>query len=361
MTSDLERPMQFGLYAPLPHVSVGAKRINRSVAGARSPLPPGAVDPAYELAREVLVEADRAGFDIILFAERHLGADLEAWILGSAIAALTERIRAMVAVHPGLWHPELIAKMAASLDRIAKGRMAINLVTGWNVEEQTMYGGDLLLHSDDRYVRAEEFAEVLRGMWCETPFSYAGKFYPVDKATLLLKPATAQPPEIFTASRSSRGLDMVARIGDWWFVDFDKTSANPKEFMHNTARAMDDMRERAARFGRTVRFALNPFIALGDSEADAVARAERLLTPDEPDADVRKMMQRVGPAMKAGCIGRPDDVRAQLAAYHEIGIELFLLKFVPSVEEVRAICDDIIAPLRAPASRPLADATARAG
>ena len=154
--------MQFGLYAPVPHVTVGSSAIARSVAGAAAPLPDGALDPAYELARDVLLEADRTGFDIILFAERHLGADLEAWVLGCAISALTTRIRSMVAVHPGLWHPELLAKMASSLDRITRGRMAINLVTGWNVEEHTMFGGDVLPETDDRYVRAEEFVEVLR-------------------------------------------------------------------------------------------------------------------------------------------------------------------------------------------------------
>ena len=338
--------MQFGLYAPVPHVTVGSSAIARSVAGAAAPLPDGALDPAYELARDVLLEADRTGFDIILFAERHLGADLEAWVLGCAISALTTRIRSMVAVHPGLWHPELIAKMASSLDRITRGRMAINLVTGWNVEEHTMFGGDVLPETDDRYVRAEEFVEVLRGMWRETPFSHEGRFYPVDRAQLLLKPAVRTMPEIFTASRSSRGLDMVARVGDWWFVDFDKTSQNADEYFANVRRAVDDMRARAAKAGRTVRFALNPFIAFGDGEADAIARTERLLTPDEPDADVRKMVQRIGPAMKGGCIGRPEDVRRRIEAYHEIGIDLFLFKFPPSVEEVRAIAQHVIVPLR---------------
>ena len=78
----------------------------------------------------------------------------------------------------------------------------------------------------------------------------------------------------------------------------------------------------------------------------AMERAKRLLTPDEPDADMRKMMQRVGPAMKSGCIGRPEKVREQLTKYLDMGIELFLLKFVPTVEEVQAIRDEIIAPLR---------------
>jgi hypothetical protein len=115
--------MQFGLYAPVPHVTVGSPEIDASVRGALSPLPPGVADPAYELTHDVLRAADRVGFDIVLFAERHLGADMEAWLLAAAIAAQTTRIKSMVAVHPGLWHPMMIAKMASTLDRIAKGRM----------------------------------------------------------------------------------------------------------------------------------------------------------------------------------------------------------------------------------------------
>lgn len=338
--------MQFGLYAPVPHVTVGSQVINRSVAGALSPLSAGALDPAYELARDVLLEADAGGFDLILFAERHLGADLEAWVLASAISAQTKQIRSMVAVHPGLWHPELIAKMASSLDRITHGRMAVNLVTGWNVEEHTMFGGDVLPDSDIRYLRAEEFVQVLRGMWAQTPYSQKGEFYPVQEAKLLLKPATEEPPEIFTASRSPRGLDMVARVGDWWFVDFDKTSETTADYMRNTERAIADMRRRAEGMGRKVRFALNPFIAFGTSVEDATERALKLLTPDEPDADVRKMVQRIGPAMKAGCLGKPEDVRRQLKTYADMGIELFLFKFPPTVETVREICEKVIGPMR---------------
>src|SRR5262245_21677160 len=86
-------PLQFGLYAPQPHISVGSREIVRSIAGALAPLPSHTVDPAFELGRSVLCAADAAGFDIILFAERHLGADLEAWITASALGAATRRIR----------------------------------------------------------------------------------------------------------------------------------------------------------------------------------------------------------------------------------------------------------------------------
>ena len=338
--------MQFGLYAPVPHVTVGSKEIEQSVAGALQPLPDAAVDPAFALAKDILCAADRAGFDIILFAERHLGADLEAWILAAAVSSWTQRIKSMTAVHPGLWHPTLVAKMATSLDRLTPGRTAINLVTGWNVEEHKMFGGDTLLHNDDRYVRAEEFIDILRGMWSSTPFSYHGAFYQVEGAELLLKPASPQLPEIFTASRSPRGLDMVAKAGDWWFLDFDKEAETVAEVMASLQRSIDVMDEKAARYGRKVRYAFNPFVAFGSSVADARERTTRLLVTDGSEAETRKIMSRIAPAMKAGCIGPPEQVREQLGAYRDMGIELFLFKMVPSQEQIDRVQEEIIAPFR---------------
>src|SRR5262249_40767889 len=124
--------MLFGMYAPLPHVTVGSKEITRSVKGGLSPLPAGEMDPAFQLAKDVLTEADVSGFALCLYAERHLGADFEAWVLASAVSSHTRNIRAMPAVHPGLWHPTLIAKMTACLDRLTTGRSALNLLTGRN-------------------------------------------------------------------------------------------------------------------------------------------------------------------------------------------------------------------------------------
>src|SRR6185295_17037415 len=333
----------FGMYAPVPHVTVGSKEISRSVAGALKPLPDGEIDPAFTLAKDVLCAADDSGFDLVLYAERHLGADFEAWVLASAVSSWTKNLIAMPAVHPGLWHPTLIAKMAACLDRLTTGRSAINLVTGWNEVEARMYGGDILLHEHDRYIRAEEFLAVMRGMWSETPFSFDGRFYQVKESQLLLKPATV--PEIFTASRSERGLEMVAKYADWWFLDYDKSATDLAGVEDSLRRAMDGMNRRAAKYGRKVRFAFNPFVAFGETDEAALENAKKLLTPDEPDADVRKMMSRVGPAMKSGCIGRPQKVRDQLMKYTDMGVELFLLKFVPTVDAVHEIRDEIIAPL----------------
>ena len=125
---------------------------------------------------------------------------------------------------------------------------------------------------------------------------------------------------------------MVAKYADWWFLDYDKSATDLAGVEDSLRRAMDGMTRRAARYGRKVRFAFNPFVAFGATDEAALAHAKKLLTPDEPDADIRKMMSRVGPAMKSGCIGRPQKVRDQLMKYTDMGVELFLLKFVPTVE-----------------------------
>ena len=97
---------------------------------------------------------------------------------------------------------------------------------------------------------------------------------------------------------------MVAKYADWLFLDYDKSAADVAGVEASLRHAIEAMSKRAAKYGRKVRYAFNPFVAFGTSQEAAVERAKRLLTPDEPDADVRKMMSRVGPAMKSGCMRR---------------------------------------------------------
>ncbi len=339
--------MQFGLYVTQPNALAGSRELAESRDAAMSPLPIAAVDRQYALGHEVLLEADRVGFDIILFAERHLGPDIAAWVMASAIGAQTKRIRNMIAVHPGLWHPVMTAKLAASLDRICPGRMAINIVTGWNEKEFRMFGGEVMLEDDAlRYRRAKEFIDILRGVWTQTPYSFEGRFYKIDAAELLLKPATLAPPDIFAAARTSPGLDMVAETCDWWFVDYPKTVADVHEVEAALRHKMADVGARAARHGRKVRFGFNPFIAFGQNREKAAEETYRRLLEFEPGADTRLIASRLAPPMKAGGIGKPKDVLDQMRRYRDMGIELLLLKFFPTIEETRRIAEEIIEPMR---------------
>src|SRR5437588_5099522 len=337
--------MQFGLYAPIPMATVGSPQVAKAAAQALAPLPDGRLDAQFDLGVELLVAADGVGFDLVLFAERHLGNDLAAWVLASAIAPRLNHIRALVAVHPGLWDPVMVGKLAVSLDRISPGRMAINIVNGWFDEEFRMFGGTVL-QGEERYRRTIEFIDILRGLWANETFSYAGHYYKLDQAQLLLKPASPTLPEIYSVSRSDRGRDFIAEHCDWWFVDYPKTAGTTEEVLRGIEESIADMNRRTTRIGRKVRYALNPFLALGRNAEDAFKAAIERIFAFDPDPDTRKIESRMLPATKIGCIGAPDDVRRQSKRFENIGVELLLCKIIPSIENVQRIGDEIIAPLR---------------
>jgi dimethylsulfone monooxygenase len=341
--------MQFGLYAPIPMATVGSPEVAQAVTEALSPLPDGRLDAQFDLGVDLLVAADGIGFDLVLFAERHLGNDLAAWVLASAIGSRLNRIRSLVAVHPGLWDPVMVAKLAVSLDRVCKGRMALNIVNGWFDEEFRMFGGTVL-QGEERYRRTLEFIDILRGLWTNETFSYAGQFYKVEKGQLLLKPASSTAPEIYSVSGSDRGRDFIAQHCDWWFIDFPKTAATTDEMMHAIEEAIADMNQRTDRLGRKVRYALNPFVALGKTEEDALKTTIERIFAFDPNPDTRKIEKRMLPATKIGCMGPPDKVLRQIRRFESLGIELVLCKMIPTVENVQRIGEEIVAPMRSGAA-----------
>jgi alkanesulfonate monooxygenase len=84
---------------------------------------------------------------------------MESWTTASALAAMTRRIRLLVAVNPAALRPELAAHQAETLERIAPGRVAINLVAGGGPD--TGYGAPALDHAG-RYARLGALADALR-------------------------------------------------------------------------------------------------------------------------------------------------------------------------------------------------------
>ena len=70
-------------------------------------------------------------------------------------------------------------------------RLALNVVSGWFKDEYTRLGLDWLDH-EERYRRAEEFIEVLRGLWDEDPFTFRGDFY--RTRDVVFRPSPTRPP-----------------------------------------------------------------------------------------------------------------------------------------------------------------------
>ncbi len=343
--------MQFGLYGTNAHVTVGAPEIANAIVEAQGPLPDGRQDLQFEFGLDVMLAAEKAGFDIILFAERHLGPDLMTWVVAGAIGSRLERMRSMVAVHPGLWHPTLIAKLAVTLDRVCKGGMAINLVTGASEAEFQMFGGTAMLNTDGRYVRATEFVKTIQGMWTHDKFTLEGEYYQVRDAELRLRPRHATPPEMFTAASSERGREMVAEVGDWWFLPYDRDIRTTDELLRELEKSIADMTARMNRLGRKVRFGFNPFVGFGKDSASAVEETIARIIKYERNPDTEKIRRSMLPATLGGCMGTPVEIRRQIGRFRDMGIELILFKMATSVDEVRRIGAEVIAPYRTETER----------
>ena len=83
--------------------------------------------------KQVAQAADRLGYFGVLLPTGRSCED--SWVVASALAPLTERLRYLVAVRPGLQSPTVAARMTATLDRISNGRLLINVVTGGDPAE----------------------------------------------------------------------------------------------------------------------------------------------------------------------------------------------------------------------------------
>lgn len=110
-------------------------------------VPDEGMEASWAYAKALTQDAERWGYDLTLIAELNLndikGTDqpaLDAWSTAAALAAVTERLELMVAVRPNFHHPALFAKAAANIDRIAGGRLSLNVVSSWWADEARQYG-----------------------------------------------------------------------------------------------------------------------------------------------------------------------------------------------------------------------------
>lgn len=183
--------------------------------------------PTYDLNREMTINAEEAGFDFVLSmvklrgyggATEHWDYCLESLVLMSALAECTSKIRLIGSVGILSLHPAMVARMVATIDEVSRGRFGLNIVSGWNKLEYSQYGlwpGDEYYES--RYDYAQEYVEILQGLWENGRLSYDGKYFKLEDA--LCQPTPRHPIEIVCAGQSERGMQFLAGVGNNNFVN----------------------------------------------------------------------------------------------------------------------------------------------
>lgn len=165
--------------------------------------------------------AERAGFDLVLIADvapssrdpvevlsRYAGYDrLEPLSLLSALAVTTERIGLVATASTTYNEPYHIARKFASIDHLSRGRAGWNIVTTMTDTDALNFGRAAHPAHEDRYARAEEFVDVVRGLWR----SFAPGAFVRDKASgIYFDPAGLKVLNHKGAHFSVRGpLDVV--------------------------------------------------------------------------------------------------------------------------------------------------------
>jgi FMNH2-dependent dimethyl sulfone monooxygenase len=245
----------------------------------------------------------------------------------------------MVAVHPGIIVPQVVAKFTASLDRISRGRAALNIVNGWNKEEFETFGtGDLLLNEAARYRRMEEFLRVIHGMWNEDAFDFHGEFYHVDRQSSRLKPVQMPNPPIYAGTRNETGKDIIARLGDNWFVDYDTDYRKWEQNVEQAAVLIADMKTRAARQGRKLSFSMSCRVICDSSNDAAIEKAKAL----ETHGKTSRIASIAAKALGVGLIGTPDVIADRIRRYEAAGVQTMMLQFHPMIDGMETFAREIL-------------------
>jgi probable F420-dependent oxidoreductase len=138
---------------------------------------------------------------------------LDPWAALTFAAAATSRIHLATGVLLLPEHnPLVVAKQAASLDVLSKGRFRLGVGIGWSAAEFAALG----IPFRDRARRTREYVEALRALWSQDPASYKGKFVEFGSVRSFPKPVRHRIP-IVLGGNSDKALARVAGYGDGWY------------------------------------------------------------------------------------------------------------------------------------------------
>jgi pyrimidine oxygenase len=237
--------------------------------------------PSYEHLKPITQLAEKSDFSYVFSMAkwRGFGGEVEFWkyslesmILMTGLLHAAPSLQMIASVAPALMHPAVFAKMAATMDDIAAGRMGINIVSAGNKGEYTqmcMYPENF---EDYRYEYNDEWISIAKRLWSEASTTYKGRFFELDDCISYPKPAGGSIP-ISCATSSERGFQFVAQhCTDGLFGGLN---LDQQIFMSRR------MKEVAASYNRKVRTHTLMLLIQGDSDDDA----ERILRHYENGAD----------------------------------------------------------------------------
>ena len=315
--------------------------------GERNPL----YKSNWENTSKILLTADKLGYKNILCPSSYqVGQDTLTF--ASAVAPLTQQINLLTAIRCGEVHPPMLGRALATLDHILKGRLTINIISS------NLPGLDE--SSETRYQRSREVIEILKQGWTQDFIDFQGEFYKLNLPSDPVKPYQQNGgPLLYFGGYSPAGVDLCAEHCDVYLM-WPETEERLQQLMQN-------MSQKAAVYGRTVDFGLRVHVIVRETESEARAYAQQLISKLNLEqgkeikeraldaksygvsrqSEMREQSNDEGYAephlwtgvglARSGCggalVGDPDQVLAKIKRYMDMGIRAFIFSGYPHLQE----------------------------
>jgi alkanesulfonate monooxygenase len=317
--------------------AIGARRVN------------------FNYLRQIAEAADDLGYFGVLLPTGK-GCE-DSWIIASAVAPFTTRLKYLVAVRPGLQSPTLAARMTSTLDRVSQGRLLINVVTGGDPIENK--GDGIFLSHDERYDLTREFLAVYNNLLVGETVSFRGKHIRVENSRLSFLPLQKPRPPLYFGGSSDAARDVAATA-----IDKYLTWGEPPTQVAEKISAVTML---ATAQRRVVTFGIRLHVIVRESEEEAWRAADKLIrhvsdsaiastmsTFARTDSVGQKRMMELhegrrdkleaSPNLWAGIglarggagtalVGDPTTVAVRIKEYMALGIDTFIMSGYPHLEE----------------------------
>jgi F420-dependent oxidoreductase-like protein len=280
------------------------------------------VDSLKNLARK----AENYGFDSfwvmdhfhqIQFVGKPEEPILEGWTVISMLAGTTTKIKLGTLVTGVIYrHPSVLAKVAATLDVLSKGRLFMGIGAAWNEQESLAYG-ICYPSNQERMIRLEEAIQIMRKMWTEEPSaSFNGKYYQIRNAYCNPKPIQKpSPPILIGGSGERKTLKIVAKYAD---------ACNLFGSAETVRKKLDILKEHCRSVGRDYGSILKTklsIIVVDDNKEMAKKRVQQTFK-GMPEEQINEFV----------VYGTPEDISRHIELLEEIGVEYLIVDLEPSRE-----------------------------
>lgn len=301
---------------------------------------------------EIVKNADQLGFDNILLPSGYeLGIDTISF--ASSIAPLIQNMKLLAAVRVGEnWVPQL-ARQLSTLNQVLNGRLAINIISSEMPGES--------LDGPHRYRRTTETMRALRTLMNGEYLDIEGEFLSLHLDAPRICKETSPAPSFYFGGLSDEARETAAMDADVYLMWPDTEE--------EIASIISDLRTRAARHERTLKFGYRVHVVVRETEEEARNAAAHLISAvdvatgdairarslDSTSVGVRRQAELrssanedgfIEPSLwtgigkaRSGCgaaiVGTPEQVIEKIRRYQAMGIEAFIFSGYPHVEEAQ--------------------------